>query len=331
LTHTDPVRIKTTTHTHTHAHAHTRTRTQVIEEEGDELNDIVSAPRMVISQFIRHHLPISRDVNLSENQLNSLVVQVYRFIREWEKLPPFEEQAARAVREEEEALALLVKQERRQAAAEKRTAERDAAAAARDDKAGPSGSGSAAAAGAGEQEGGAAAAADAAEGEGEDDNDEDDVEIVGEADLDQVLQVSLWAGVRGVHWQRWWMMRAALSAAAGVRFHPRSSPRPTPPPPTTAPPPLHPPTHPQTPPQERRAAAVTRGDFLDLTIELDINAAADRGEVERVMAELEEKEREEVAQREAAAAAREKTRCEADLVGAWVGRVGGGGGGRSRQ
>lgn len=49
---------------------------QVLEEEGDELSDIVSAPRMVVTQFVRHHMPISSNVNLSKAQLDSLVVQV---------------------------------------------------------------------------------------------------------------------------------------------------------------------------------------------------------------------------------------------------------------
>jgi hypothetical protein len=48
---------------------------QVLEEEGDELSDIVSAPRMVVTQFLRHHMPTG-DVGLSNAQLDSLVVQV---------------------------------------------------------------------------------------------------------------------------------------------------------------------------------------------------------------------------------------------------------------
>ena len=48
---------------------------QMLEEDGDDMTDIVSAPRMVVTQFIRHHLPIS-SVNLSTEALDSLVVQV---------------------------------------------------------------------------------------------------------------------------------------------------------------------------------------------------------------------------------------------------------------
>ncbi len=62
-------------------------------------------------------------------------------------------------------------------------------------------------------------------------------------------------------------------------------------------------------------AAEARGDFLDLTIDFDVAAAADGAEVAAVMAELEGREREELAQREAAVAAREMARAEADLVG----------------
>jgi hypothetical protein len=40
------------------------------------MSDIVSAPRMVVTQFVRHHLPIGTDVNLTKEQLDCLVVQV---------------------------------------------------------------------------------------------------------------------------------------------------------------------------------------------------------------------------------------------------------------
>jgi hypothetical protein len=44
------------------------------------MSDIVSAPRMVVSQFIRHHLPVN-GVQLPADQLDSLVVQVGRGAR----------------------------------------------------------------------------------------------------------------------------------------------------------------------------------------------------------------------------------------------------------
>lgn len=47
----------------------------MLDEEGDDMTDIVSAPRMVVTQFIRHHLPVS-DVNVQTAELDSLVVQV---------------------------------------------------------------------------------------------------------------------------------------------------------------------------------------------------------------------------------------------------------------
>ena len=65
-------------HPRTHTPTHTQTTTkhqQAKADDGEELDDLVSAPRMVLQQLIAKHFPV-RGVNMTQDELNKLQVQV---------------------------------------------------------------------------------------------------------------------------------------------------------------------------------------------------------------------------------------------------------------
>jgi hypothetical protein len=196
-------------------------------------------------------------------------------MRKWQQQPSYEEQAEEAERKESEARAAAIREEKLRAAAERRAAREAAAvsaAAAEGDAAddvaeNEPGSGSARTA---SQRGTArgAAAQEAAEAEGSED---EAVEIVGEAGVEEVLKVC--GGCNSGRWGR----------QACQPHPPRQGPRRAP----FVRQPLTPVPSPAAltagdAPQKRRAAAVARGDFLDLTVELDLSGAANQKEVARV-------------------------------------------------
>ncbi|KAF5829652.1 hypothetical protein DUNSADRAFT_15693 [Dunaliella salina] len=164
------------------------------EIEGDEgHDDLVSAPKMVLHNFVKKHL-FKNFTEMHPAEMDCLLAQVYNAVREWRRLKPaadeavvqLKSQARRKAREDKARKAQEEKRRRQEEAEEAEEACREAAKAS-GSKGGTKASSSSAAApartnGAKKSTSGAACAME------EDSEEDEGIQVMEERNLDQVLQ-----------------------------------------------------------------------------------------------------------------------------------------------
>ncbi|KAJ9534468.1 hypothetical protein QJQ45_016176, partial [Haematococcus lacustris] len=150
--------------------------TQARELEGNEMNDLVSAPKMVLQQYVSKHM-FNKLPPMPGYDMNKLLAQVAQVVREWERLPPCQEAAVQELKEDARRQARLQTLRDKAAAAKEQEEARQAAGAGAPGRAQPAGVAGAVRA--------AGAHAGPAGGGGESD---DEVQVTKEAGLDEALE-----------------------------------------------------------------------------------------------------------------------------------------------
>ncbi|KAJ9534596.1 hypothetical protein QJQ45_022183 [Haematococcus lacustris] len=150
--------------------------TQARELEGNEMNDLVSAPKMVLQQYVSKHM-FNKLPPMPGYDMNKLLAQVAQVVREWERLPSCQEAAVQELKEDARRQARLQTLRDKAAAAKEQDEARQAAGAGAPGRAQPAGVAGAVRAG--------GANAGPAGGGGESD---DEVQVTKEAGLDEALE-----------------------------------------------------------------------------------------------------------------------------------------------